>query len=199
MLSEKLGILHIAPGDIFRREVKNETQLGLRIQKIMARGDLVEDSTTVEIMGNELASKEASSGFVLDGFPRNLAQAKALEDILEKLGIDLDLVINLVVPEDVLLERGMARRVCRVCGRPYNLLSLSPKVPNVCDACGGELYQRDDDKEEAMNERFRVYREATEPLVDYYRGKGILCVVDGEQSVEKVTESILKGVQELKR
>lgn len=194
VLAQTLNALHIAPGDIFRREVKERTELGLMVESIMARGELVDDSVTVKIIGKELEEEAGAKGFIFDGFPRNLYQAEALESLLNGLGMKLDMAINIVVSDQELLKRGMARRVCRGCGRPYNLDSLPPKTEGVCDVCGGELYQRDDDKEAAMRERFRIYREATEPLVDYYRKKGILYVVDGEKTVEEVTSSILEGI-----
>jgi adenylate kinase len=197
ILAERLGVRHIAPGDIFRREVRNGTELGRQVADIMSRGELVNDDLTVSIMGQEISSVDKSRGFILDGFPRNLAQAEALEGILQQLGIELDLVINLVVSDEKLLERGLNRRVCRKCGKPYNLAAAPPKVEGICDQCGSELVQRDDDREEAMLERFRVYREVTEPLVEYYRKQGILYVVDGEKPIDEVTTCILTEVERL--
>ena len=142
MIADKFGLLHIAPGDIFRQEVKEGTELGRLVEGIMARGQLVPDDITVRIIEKRLNSPEAQKGFVLDGFPRNLAQAEALKSILEEKGQHLDLVIDLLVPQEELLERSRTRRVCSKCGRSYNLKLNPPEVEGKCDVCGGELVTR---------------------------------------------------------
>lgn len=190
MIAEEFGLLHIAPGDIFRQEVKAGTELGHLVEGIMAEGRLVPDDITIQIIEKRLNSPEARNGFVLDGFPRNLAQAQALKDMLERKGERLDLVIDLVVPEEELLKRSMSRRVCAKCGKPYNLNLDPPEVEGRCDVCGGELIVRDDDKEDTIKERFRVYHEETEPLREYYAKCGILVSVDGCGDIDSVCDKI---------
>ena len=196
MIAEKFGLLHIAPGDIFRQEVKEGTELGRLVEGIMARGQLVPDDITVRIIEKRLNSPEAQKGFVLDGFPRNLAQAEALKSILEEKGQHLDLVIDLVVPQDELLERSRTRRVCSKCGRSYNLKLNPPKVEGKCDVCGGDLVTRQDDKEDTVRERFRVYHEETEPLREYYMKSGILVSIDGCGEVECVCKRVIASLSD---
>jgi len=196
MIAEKFGLLHIAPGDIFRQEVKEGTELGRLVEGIMARGQLVPDDITVRIIEKRLNSPEAQKGFVLDGFPRNLAQAEALKSILEKKGQHLDLVIDLLVPQEELLERSRTRRVCSKCGRSYNLKLNPPKVEGKCDVCGGDLVTRQDDKEDTVRERFRVYHEETEPLREYYMKSGILVSIDGCGEVECVCKRVIASLSD---
>lgn len=196
MIAEKFGLLHIAPGDIFRQEVKEGTELGRLVEGIMARGQLVPDDITVRIIEKRLNSPEAQKGFVLDGFPRNLAQAEALKSILEKKGQHLDLVIDLLVPQEELLDRSRTRRVCSKCGRSYNLKLNPPKVEGKCDVCGGDLVTRQDDKEDTVRERFRVYHEETEPLREYYMKSGILVSIDGCGEVECVCKRVIASLSD---
>ena len=196
MIAEKFGLLHIAPGDIFRQEVKEGTELGRLVEGIMARGQLVPDDITVRIIEKRLNSPEAQKGFVLDGFPRNLAQAEALKCILEEKGQHLDLVIDLLVPQEELLERSRTRRVCSKCGRSYNLKLNPPKVEGKCDVCGGDLVTRQDDKEDTVKERFRVYHEETEPLREYYMKSGILVSIDGCGEVECVCKRVIASLSD---
>lgn len=196
MIAEKFGLLHIAPGDIFRQEVKEGTELGRLVEGIMARGQLVPDDITVRIIEKRLNSPEAQKGFVLDGFPRNLAQAEALKSILEKKGQHLDLVIDLLVPQEELLERSRTRRVCSKCGRSYNLKLNPPKVEGKCNVCGGDLVTRQDDKEDTVRERFRVYHEETEPLREYYMKSGILVSIDGCGEVECVCKRVIASLSD---
>ena len=196
IIAEKFGLLHIAPGDIFRQEVKEGTELGHLVEGIMARGQLVPDDVTVRIIEKRLNSPEAREGFVLDGFPRNLAQAEALRSMLEDKGEQLDLVIDLLVPEEELLERSRTRRVCSKCGKPYNLKLDPPKVEGKCDVCGGDLATRQDDKEDTVRERFRVYHEETEPLREYYRKFGILVSIDGCGEVECVCDRVIASLSD---
>lgn len=196
IIAEKFGLLHIAPGDIFRQEVKEGTELGHLVEGIMARGQLVPDDVTVRIIEKRLNSPEAREGFVLDGFPRNLAQAEALRSMLEDKGEQLDLVIDLLVPEEELLERSRTRRVCSKCGKPYNLKLDPPKVEGKCDVCGGDLATRQDDKEDTVRERFRVYHEETEPLREYYTKSGILVSIDGCGEVECVCDRVIASLSD---
>jgi len=196
MIAEKFGLLHIAPGDIFRQEVKEGTELGRLVEGIMARGQLVPDDITVRIIEKRLNSPEAQKGFVLDGFPRNLAQAEALKSILEEKGQHLDLVIDLLVPQEELLDRSRTRRVCSKCGRSYNLKLNPPKVEGKCNVCGGDLVTRQDDKEDTVRERFRVYHEETEPLREYYMKSGILVSIDGCGEVECVCKRVIASLSD---
>ncbi len=189
LLAEKHGLSHIAPGDIFRREIRNKTELGLLVEGILARGDLVDDATTLRIMEKAM-SEAGEAGFVLDGFPRNLAQAEALDEMLAASGTKLDLVLNLVVPEENILERARNRRVCSVCGRPYSLTVQPPKKEGVCDHCGCELVTRKDDREETVKDRLSVYHRLTEPLEDYYGRQGLVVDVCGEGEVDEVAQRI---------
>lgn len=192
MLSRELGLVHIAPGDIFRQEVREGSELGRQVKAYMDRGVLVPDEVTVEVVRKKIMSPEASRGFVLDGFPRNLAQARALDDMLGTAS--LDVVLNLCVPEDEIVARSASRRVCPACGKPYNLRTDPPRIPGKCDVCGGELVVRDDDKPETVRERLRVYEENTRPLVDYYRDRGIVEDIDGTGDPADVFSRVLNRV-----
>jgi len=196
ILAQRFDLLHISPGDIFRQEVRAGTDLGRLVEEIMARGELVPDDITVKVIEKRLLSLEARKGFVLDGFPRNIAQAHALDEVLSRGRQKLDLVINLMVPEEELLERARTRRVCSVCGRPYNLKLEPPKVPGKCDECGGELVTRKDDSEETVKERLRVYNEITKPLYEYYNQKGIMVSINGCADVGVVFSHILSTLSE---
>ena len=153
LLAEKYGLFHVAPGDLFRAETKAKSELGLLVEGILARGDLVDDATTVRIIEKRLSSEEARAGFVLDGFPRNVAQAEALDGMLTAKGEALDLVISLIVPEEKILERARTRRVCSQCGKPYSLAIQPPGTPGKCDVCGAELITRKDDRDETVRDR----------------------------------------------
>lgn len=190
LLAGKHGIPHVAPGDIFRQETAAKSELGSLVEGIMARGDLVDDATTLRVIENRLSSEDARNGFVLDGYPRNLAQAEALERVLSSRGESLDLVIDLVAPEEKILERARMRRVCAQCGEPYSLATQRPRVPGRCDACGGELVVRKDDREETVRERLSLYERLTKPLETYYGEKGMVRVVDGEGEVAEVARRI---------
>jgi len=164
-----LGIPHISTGDLVREEIKAQTEVGRKIREYVDRGELVPDEVIIELLINRLRKTDAERGFILDGFPRTIKQA----DFLDR-NIKLDLVINLNVPDEVIIQRLSNRLICRRCGAIYNRLTLKPRVDEICDLCGGELYQREDDKPEVIMERLEVYRKSTEPLIEYYRNKGIL-------------------------
>lgn len=174
-----LGIPKISTGDIFRAEVKNGTELGKKVKAIMDAGGLVSDDIVIEVLKKRLEQDDTQKGFILDGFPRTIPQAKALEGISK-----IDVVMNIELPEDILIEKISARRTCRNCGDLYNIASIDregikmppmlPKVEGKCDKCGGELYQRDDDKPEVIKERLEAYNKQTAPLIDYYKEKGLL-------------------------
>jgi len=164
-----LGIPHISTGDMVREEIRAQTAHGKKIREYSERGELVPDQIIIQLLAGRLKKPDAKKGFILDGFPRTIEQAEALEKISK-----VDLALNLNVPDNVIIARLSNRVVCKKCGAIYNLLTLKPKEEGVCDICGGELYQRQDDKPEVIQERLNVYREKTEPLIDYYSRKGVL-------------------------
>lgn len=183
---QEFGLPHISTGDIFRKAVADGTPLGLEAKRYMDAGELVPDTVTIGIVKERLAQPDCAKGFILDGFPRTVPQADALSSALESMGTGLDAVILVDVPKDVLIGRLTARRQCRACGRIYNISGDMPVDPAVCDACGGEVYQRADDSVETVTNRLDVYERNTEPLVGYYRDKGLLRTVDGDRDVEAV-------------
>lgn len=193
-LASELGIAHIATGDLFRAAVSQGTPLGQEAKKYLDAGQLVPDEVTVGMVRERLREPDCRAGFLLDGFPRTVPQAEALEKILEELGTSLDAVLDIQVPEEKLVARLTGRRVCRQCGANYHLLFSPPKTVGVCDRCGGELYQRSDDTEETVRQRLEVYRQQTAPLLDYYGERGLLRKVDGDQEVEKVFEAIMRVI-----
>ncbi len=166
-------IPHISTGDIFRENIKNQTPLGVKVKAIIDSGSLVSDDMTFELVKDRLAKDDCKNGFILDGFPRTIPQA----EMLETLGMDLA-VVNFEIADEIVIKRLSTRRVCKACGANYNVLTLPPKVEGVCDKCGGELYQRDDDKQESILHRMEVYREQTEPLIKFYNGKGKVTNLD---------------------
>jgi len=197
LISERYNIPHISTGDMLRDAVAKGTELGKKVKEIMEKGELVSDDLINQIVKERLSQKDCDRGFILDGYPRTLKQAHALEDILWKLSKKLDLAIFVDVPEEKLVLRITSRRVCPKCGRVYNLLSLKPRNDEVCDDCNVKLIQRDDDKEETVRRRYKVYMEATQPLIDYYKNKGILRVVNGDLDIAEVTNNILRILEEL--
>ncbi len=198
MIAEKYGLAHIATGDILREAVAKGTELGKKAKEYMDRGELVPDEIVIGIVKERLKEPDCQKGFILDGFPRTLPQAEALDKMLEELGMKIDAVINIAVPEEEVVRRIAYRRTCKKCGAVYHLIYAPPKEDNKCDKCGGELYQREDDKEETVRERYRVYRERTELLIEYYRKKGLLYEVDGTKSIEEVFKQIEEILEKIK-
>jgi len=196
-LSETLGIPQVSTGELFRENLKEETDLGLLAKGYMERGELVPDEVTVGMVRERLARSDASQGAILDGFPRTIAQAEALESLLAELGQKLAVVPNIEVPEDVLLARLAGRWTCRKCGAMYHQLFSPPRVDGVCDKCGGQLYQRPDDTPETQKHRITVYLEQTAPLIDYYREKGLLVEVDGRPGIEQIQAELLRIIRGL--
>lgn len=189
-LTELFNIPHISTGDMFRKAQKDGTELGLKAKSYMEKGQLVPDEVTIGIVRERLAEADCKNGFLLDGFPRTVQQADALDQILTDLGTHLDAVVNIEVAKDFLIERLTGRRVCRGCGATYHVKFNAPKVEGICDKCGGELYQRADDTIETVGNRLDVYAGQTAPLIDYYAAKNLLKNIDGSQSVEKVLADI---------
>ena len=196
---KEYGIPQISTGDMFRAAVKEGTELGKAAKACMDAGKLVPDEVTVGIVRERLGKADCAKGFILDGFPRTVEQADALGKILSDLGKKLSCVINIDVPSEYLIERAVGRRICKKCGATYHVKYNAPKAENICDECGGELYQRGDDTAETMQKRLSVYEASTRPLIDYYKAAGAYAEVDGRQPIDKVTEDlnkILSSVQE---
>lgn len=194
LLSQRLGIPHVASGDLFREAVKRGTELGEKARSYMERGVLVPDEVTNAMVEERLKEPDCALGVILDGFPRTIEQARALEGILAERGKRVDRVLLIRVSEDTLIERLSGRRTCRRCQANYHILFNPPQKEGVCDRCGGDLYQRSDDEEETVRRRFRVYVEETAPLIDYYRRQGLLMEIDGEQEIEGVQGRILSAL-----
>ncbi|WP_144557940.1 adenylate kinase [Bacillus pumilus] len=184
------GIPHISTGDMFRAAMKEETQLGLEAKSFIDKGELVPDEVTIGIVRERLGKNDCEQGFLLDGFPRTVAQAEALEDILKELGRTIDYVINIKVDKDALMERLTGRRICKNCGATYHLVFNPPAKENVCDKCGGELYQRADDNAETVSTRLEVNLKQTEPLLNFYSEKGYLANIDGAKHINDVYADI---------
>ena len=189
-IAAKYQIPHISTGDMFRKAQKDGTELGLKAKEYMEQGQLVPDEVTVGIVRERLAEADCKDGFLLDGFPRTVQQADALDGILKDLGMVLDRVINIEVDKAFLVDRLTGRRVCRTCGATFHVVNKAPKVEGVCDKCGGELYQRNDDKIETVSNRLDVYAAQTAPLIEYYQSKGIMSSIDGSKSMEDVLADI---------
>ncbi|WP_423363717.1 adenylate kinase [Mycoplasma sp. P36-A1] len=193
----KYNIPHISTGDMFRAAISNQTKLGLEAKGFMDAGKLVPDELTIGIVNERLHEDDVANGFLLDGFPRTINQAVALNEILDKMDKKLDVAINIDAPFDILLKRLVSRRMCRSCGTSYHLEFKPPVTQDVCDKCGGELYQRSDDNEEAATVRLETYTNETAPLINFYKEQGILKEIDGVQSVEKVFNDISAYLEDL--
>lgn len=190
LIVEKYNIPQISTGDMLREALAKGTELGRKAKEYMDKGELVPDEVVIGIVKERLKQPDCDEGFILDGFPRTIKQAEELDKILLELDKQINAVINVYVPEEEVVKRIINRRSCRECGAVYHLIYKPPKTENTCDRCGGELYLRDDDKEETVRERFRIYRSQTEPLINYYSGKGVVYNVDGTKSIEGVFNEI---------
>jgi adenylate kinase len=189
-LSENLKIPQISTGDLLRAARANKTPLGMKADEFMTTGRLVPDGLVIEMIEDRLGKNDCSQGFVMDGFPRTLAQAEAFEKTVRKMGLKIDRVVNLDVEREELVARLSGRRQCRKCGENYHLTFHPPRRDNVCDRCGGDLFQRDDDREEVIRKRLDVYDKETLPLVGYYRGKGLLKNIPGMGSIDDIYKQI---------
>jgi adenylate kinase len=195
-ISHRFDLPHISTGDMFRRAVAAQTELGVQAKGYMNRGELVPDEVVIGIVKQRLEEPDCDTGFLLDGFPRNAAQAQALEEALAGDNRGLDKVLNIEVGQEELIRRLTGRRTCRACGKVYHLIFSPPRAETVCDVCGGELWQREDDAEDTVRNRLEVYERETAPLIAYYSRRGSLVSVDGAQPVDKVfadIEKILAG------
>lgn len=198
VLSDWLGIPAVSTGDLFRKAMAESTELGLRAKAYIERGDLVPDEVTVGMVRERLEKSDCEDGVILDGFPRTVPQADALEELLADLDRQLDAALYIGVSREELLRRLGGRWTCRDCGEVYHEIYDPPEEEGVCDTCGGELYQRSDDTPEAQKQRIRVYMEQTAPLYDYYDEKGLLVEIDGEQEIDAVQQDIREAVSPLK-
>jgi adenylate kinase len=193
-LVETLGLTHISTGDIFRKNVSEGTPLGLEAKRYMDAGQLVPDEVVISMVKDRLSQPDCAGGFMLDGFPRTLPQAEALDAALASMGATLDAVVAIEVPREVLMSRLTARRQCRGCGKIYNVMGEMPAVQGVCDACEGEVYQRDDDTVAAATKRLDDYDAVTSQLVPYYESRGVLNTIDGDRAVDAVFGDVLAAL-----
>ncbi|MDY6351767.1 adenylate kinase [Candidatus Weimeria sp. HCP3S3_B5] len=189
-IAEKYGIPHISTGDIFRANIKNGTELGKKAKEFMDKGALVPDELTCDLVVDRIHQDDCKNGFVLDGFPRTIPQAKALDAALDKDGESIDHAIDIEVPDQNIVKRMGGRRACLNCGATYHIISAPPKTEGICDNCGGKLTIREDDKPQTVQERLSVYHQKTQPLIDYYKKAGILDQVDGTQPLDQVFSMI---------
>jgi len=196
MLAGKYGILHISTGDILRENVSSNTELGQKAKEYMDKGELVPDSLLIDIIRDRLSRPDTDNGFLLDGYPRTIPQAEALDDIFGQLGKRLDIVIDIEVPDKELVARLAGRRMCK-CGASYHVTFNPPKEDGICDVCGGELYQRDDDTESSVKTRLVAYYNQTHPLIDYYTGKGLLRTVSGTGGIEDISTEIIVVIDKI--
>lgn len=193
-LSATLSLPHISSGDLFRDHMVRGTELGREAEQYISRGELVPDDVTIGMLRQRLGEPDVSQGAILDGFPRTVVQAEALEQIAQELDGRVQATIYVQVPEQRLIERLSGRRVCRQAGHVYHLEHNPPKRARICDLDGSELYQRSDDQPETVRNRVRVYQTQTEPLIDYYRRRGVLVEVDGDQPIEQVTDDVIESL-----
>ncbi len=187
---KKYSIPHISTGDMFRLAIKNETDLGRQAKAFMDQGELVPDEVTVGIVKERLSQSDVKDGFLLDGFPRTVDQAEALNNIMTELNSQIDQTIYVEVPEEELMNRLTGRRICETCGATYHLVFNPPKTEGICDLDGGKLYQREDDNPETVQNRLEVNIKQTAPLLDFYKGLGVLATVDGSKDIEEVFEEV---------
>ena len=192
LIAEKYGVPHISTGDIFRANIKNGTELGKEAKEYMDKGLLVPDELTVRLLLDRVAQDDCKNGYVLVGFPRTIPQAEVLDKELIKLGDSVDFAVDVDVPDENIIRRMSGRRACLNCGATYHIVNIPPKKEGICDVCGSELVLRDDDQPETVKNRLKVYHEQTQPLIEYYTGKGVLRTVDGTLPMEEVFDAIVK-------
>lgn len=198
MLEKELGLPHISSGDLFREAIKNKTALGKKAQRYIDQGKLVPDKITIAMVAERLNQPDCAKGAILDGFPRTIGQAKALDKALAQRNAALTLVFYINGSIDTLMKRLSGRRTCRNCQAVYHILFNPPKEPGKCDLCGGELYQREDDSDETQSKRIEVYLEQTAPLVEYYRKRGLLMEINGEQDIQGIQAELLAALNRIK-
>ncbi|HHT46077.1 MAG TPA: adenylate kinase [Firmicutes bacterium] len=194
-LTKEFALIHVSTGDIFRNAVKEGTEMGKKAKEYMDKGELVPDEIVLGIVKERLSKPDCKAGVLLDGFPRTIEQAEALDEVLEDLKMKIDAVINIDVSEEELIARLTGRRVCRNCGATYHIKFNPPKVRNICDHCSGELYQRSDDTIDTVKERLNIYNKQTLPMVDYYERKGMYKSADGSREIDQVFADIAAYLQ----
>jgi len=185
ILSKRFGIAHISTGDILRDHMARKTELGLEVEAVIKAGLLVSDPLILKLVAERVKEADCANGFIFDGFPRTIAQAEELEKF-----VTVDKAVSIEADDEFIMRRITSRISCKECGAVYNTISMRPQAEGVCDRCGGALFQRDDDREETVRNRFAVYYEQTQPIIDYYRRRNMLVEIDGSQSLEEVTEAI---------
>jgi adenylate kinase len=190
------SIPHISTGEIFRKAMQEETPMGLIAKSFIDKGQLAPDDITNKIVKERIQQADCKEGFLLDGYPRTIEQAIEFDKILQELNIKLDVVVNLLIDEDIIVSRIVNRRMCSSCGKGYNVVTIKPKVEGVCDICGAPLFQRDDDHEETVISRLKVYNTQTKPLVEYYKNQSLLLNVDGSGEISVVTKRIIDAMEE---
>ncbi len=190
-IAEKYGVPHISTGDIFRANIKNGTELGKKAKTYMDQGLLVPDELVVELVADRITQDDCAKGFVLDGFPRTIPQAEALDAALEKMGTSMDYAIDVDVPDENIINRMSGRRACLDCGATYHIVTIPTKVEGICDTCGSKVVLREDDKPETVQKRLEVYHAQTQPLIEYYKKQNVLRTVDGTQPMDEVFEAIV--------
>jgi adenylate kinase len=195
LIVDKYHIPHISTGDMFREAIKNKTELGQLAEKFISHGDLVPDEVTIGLVKERLSKEDCKDGYLLDGFPRTLVQAEALKKLSHEIGRDVNLVINIVVPTNVLIERISGRRVCKKCGASYHVVSMKPLKEGICDRCGGELIQRPDDNAEALKVRLDHYENDTKPLINYYDQLGLMKTTRGDMGLENNFKAIVSLIE----
>ena len=195
-VAERFRIPHISTGDIFRANIKNGTQLGKKAKSYMDAGELVPDELVCDLVADRIAQPDCGEGFILDGFPRTIPQAEALDEAVRKAGTPIDFAVDIEVPDEHIISRMGGRRACVSCGATYHVVYNPPKKEDVCDRCGGKLVLRDDDRPETVKNRLDVYHAQTQPLIDYYKDKKVLVTVDGTQSMDDVFSAILEKLGE---
>jgi len=195
-LTEEFKIPQISTGDLLREEIKSGSELGKKLEEIINKGELVSDEIVSEMLEKRLEKEDAKNGFILDGFPRTQKQAEVLDALMEKLGKKIDLALEFTAPDSVLLERLTGRRQCKQCGTIYHVKNLPPKKEGICDKCGGTLYQRDDDKEDAIRKRWNSYEEQTKPVLAHFEKQGRLVKIDASGEVSKIYAGVAKTLKE---
>lgn len=190
LIKEYFAIPHISTGDMFREAISKQTKMGLEAKKYIDKGDLVPDNVTIELVRERLLNEDCKNGFLLDGFPRTIAQAQALDETLRKLEIKLNAVLNVDTEDKILIDRIVGRRSCSVCKESYHMTNKKPKVEGICDVCGGKLIQRADDTEETFKNRLQVYHEITEPVLDYYQKQGLVKNISGSGDIKEIFERV---------
>ncbi len=192
IIGKEYGIVHISTGDLFRYNIREKTPIGLEAKSYMDRGDLVPDQITIAMLEERVGRPDCEKGFLLDGYPRTIEQAEALDVLMQNKGWQIDIALNVCVPETFIMKRLAGRRVCPQCGATYNVYTQPPKKSGICDACGARLVQRPDDTEETIHHRLETYEESTKPLIDFYENKGILKNVDNRGAVEETMAQVKK-------